>query len=1120
MQSFVKNISSIYCYPVNFHLAGDNFVTKQVPIYFENGIYFNVHEFLNSPEDVKFNRQTGMFLTDLLSSTDVFVDYQKPSNIQKIEFIETAIMDLSSNVISLSAKDGINRLTKTNKLTFNSSDVFKFIFYQDAIQLEANDGSYLTYSGTIGENSLSFSAKLSPPTQEQKFEYLIGEDSILLFEYGSNFGNAIARYGTDVYGMSSINFNPSVKFPNLMIFNFTSYKNVKLNYKTVTNSYFAKYASSPITSQEEINPTQNSIKETYKQNYLGMFPFESPNIKNEVAEYELHIHGLKNYQTPEYNYSQGVKYYAESNTVRRFYKNIFSGTNQKEGSKNIYLGYTANTLEKIFPEDAYTTFHFPAVAPRVLLQFSGLLEDGAYSGEFPYVSDRIYSKQIDYQDIIPNSPQPESIKRQNGTWLCSWLQSFGNGSRWLDRYYNAAYYTSEQALSASSLVYNRKLDPTKPFEVWDEPSRMVLEPGAEYLYFRSGLNTSKEFLNFLVADFNKPLGAKTLDINFYNDTSIIDNSNYKNNGLLFNNKTENLKGNYLNLDGTNHAIFPAKNILLEQNLLTLSIWVKVDDWDNITGEQIIGNYYDSGFGLVNDSALTAPVFTLINSTSGVFYNLNYKLAQIENIVLPNVQLQENQIVQRLPDFTYWIIDSKNRILRKYGVEGSLKTEVTIPVISASYINQVEIDAFENLYAYDATNKKGVIINTLGQTFSSFQFNQNYPRIEIDLYNKIVPVFGNASAIDNNNNLWEMVGGNLYKNRSVYANIGPVQQMACDAKNNLWIVYAKDKISKLNLNTETFEFTKSIGKNVLIDDDCFNFTNQFRFINFVRTPKTGTECIATSDKTEDLLVLVDDSDKELYLINLDGLLISRINMNSLLATNFSSVEKNVNFKSLGDFSGYQYLRKYAVSDKSLSWKFKIADVDGKNAQLLNLKYEVKDLPSGWHNFVFNFDSEKGTAKYYIDTQLVDEVSFSPNRFQLYYDFRSSILLGASNIKNTTLNDIIKIDDAYKFIGNIGSILMYTKSLTKGEIEQMYYSSPFAISKGPLRWNLVTGERNYIEEIQHWFEMQLPSNKSKYFNIKVHGLTDDPEIKKLIEEAIRNNIKKIAPAYTELYKINWV
>lgn len=1110
----------MYCYPVNFHLAGDNFITKQVPIYFENGIYFNAHEFLNNPEDVKFNRQTGMFLTDLLSSKDIFVDYQKPSNVQRIGFIQTAVMDLSSNVISLSAKEGINRLTRTNRSSFNSSDVFKFIFYQDAIQVEASDGSYLTYAGTAGENSLYFSTKAFPPSQEQKFEYLLGEDSVLLFEHGTNFGNAIIRYNTGVYGTSSISLSFSETFPSLMTFLFTSHKDVNLDYKTVANSYFAKYKSSPIANQAEIAPTLSSIKKTYKQNYLGMFPFESPNIENEVAQYELYIHGLKNYQTPEYNYSQGIKYYPESNSVRRLYKNIFSGTNQKEGLKNVYLGYTANTLEKIFPEDTYTSFHYPAVSPRSLLEFSGLIEDGAYSGELPYVSDRIYSKQIDYQDTIPNSPQPESIKRLDGTWLCSWLQTYGTGSRWLDRYYNAAYYTSDQALSASALVYNRKVDPSKPFDVWDEPSKMVLEPGAQYSYFRSGLNTSKEFLKFLIEDFNKPLGSKTLDVNSYNDSSIIDNSNYKNNGLLFNNKAENLKGDYLILDGTNHAIFPAKNILLEKNLLTLSIWVKVDDWANITGEQIIGNYYDSGFGFINDSSLTAPLFTVLNSTSGIFYNLNYKLAQIENITLPKIPLQENQIIQRLSDFTYWIIDSKNRILRKYGVEGSLKIEVTLPYSSVSYINQIEIDAFENLYAYDATNKKGVIINTLGQAFSSFQLDQDYPRIEINLYNKIIPSFGNASAIDNNNNLWEMVGGNLYKNRSVYANIGPVQQLAVDAKNNLWIVHAKDKLSKLNLNTETFEFTKSIGKNALIDDSCFKFTDQFRYINFVRTPKTGTECIATSDKTEDLLVLVDDSDKELYAINLDGLLISRINMNSLLATNFSGVERDVNFKALGDFSGYQYLRKYSVSDKSLSWKFKIAEVDGKNAQLLSLKYNVKDLPSGWHNFVFNFDSEKGKAKYYIDTQLVQEVSFSPNRFQLYYDFRSSILLGAANIKNTTLNDLIKIDDAYKFVGNIGSILMYTKSLTKGEIEQMYYSSPFAIDRGPLRWNLVTGERNYIEEIQHWFEMQLPSNKSKYFNINVHGLTENPEIKMLIEEAIRNNIKKIAPASTELYKINWV
>ena len=98
-------------------------------------------------------------------------------------------------------------------------------------------------------------------------------------------------------------------------------------------------------------------------------------------------------------------------------------------------------------------------------------------------------------------------------------------------------------------------------------------------------------------------------------------------------------------------------------------------------------------------------------------------------------------------------------------------------------------------------------------------------------------------------------------------------------------------------------------------------------------------------------------------------------------------------------------------------------------------------------------------------------------------------------------------------------MYSKSLSKGEIEQIYYSSDFSIPRDKLKWNVNIGERNYLEEIEHWFQMQLPSNKSKYFNINIHNLSVNDDVKKSIETAIKSNITKISPAYTNLYKINW-
>jgi hypothetical protein len=51
------------------------------------------------------------------------------------------------------------------------------------------------------------------------------------------------------------------------------------------------------------------------------------------------------------------------------------------------------------------------------------------------------------------------------------------------------------------------------------------------------------------------------------------------------------------------------------------------------------------------------------------------------------------------------------------------------------------------------------------------------------------------------------------------------------------------------------------------------------------------------------------------------------------------------------------------------------------------------------------------------------------------------------------------------------------------------------------------------------MQLPGSKSKYYNINIYNLDVDDNIKMIIEDAIKNNLTKVAPAQASLYKINW-
>jgi len=382
-----------------------------------------------------------------------------------------------------------------------------------------------------------------------------------------------------------------------------------------------------------------------------------------------------------------------------------------------------------------------------------LVEDGAYAGEIPYTSDRVYTKQIDYSEIRPGLPQPDSIKRLTGSWLCSWLYKAPWGeSIWMDRYYNSSYYTIGQALTASLMVYNRDLYPDATYDVWDEYSKMTLESGVRYLYYRSGQQNSRNFLEYLEEDYQNPLGSKLIDIEVFNSSPLKDISKYKNDGLLLLNKEENLKTDYLVLDGTNHAVFPAKNSLLEQDNFTISLWLKVDDWANINGNQIFGNFYDSGFGFINEASLTAPLLTIVDSTSGNILNLNYRLNKIEELVIPKTEnYQENFLIQRLINYTYWIIDAYNRKLRLYGVEGKIIKEVNISG-NIDYIDQVEIDSHENLYFYDIKNKKLVKMSQFGVVLNTTTYTDQFKRIEIDLDDQVIGSYGTSSTIDNNNNI--------------------------------------------------------------------------------------------------------------------------------------------------------------------------------------------------------------------------------------------------------------------------------------------------------------------------------------------------------------------------------
>ena len=294
------------------------------------------------------------------------------------------------------------------------------------------------------------------------------------------------------------------------------------------------------------------------------------------------------------------------------------------------------------------------------------------------------------------------------------------------------------------------------------------------------------------------------------------------------------------------------------------------------------------------------------------------------------------------------------------------------------------------------------------------------------------------------------------------------------------------------------------------------------MNFLRTPASefNKDCKELQKNMYDIVVVVDVLHYKLYKFQTDGTLISRTDLRTYIQNEETRFDGNWEFNATGDFTGFHYIRKFGEhTTKNLSWKFKISDPLKLNNQLLSLTHNISSLPPGWHNFAFTFDTLLGESSYYIDSVKVSSVNFPPNS-QLTYDYTAPLLLGATSVKNTSLNDIVSIEDTYKFKGQVSNLKIYNKALNATEIEQLYFSSLYSIPRMDLKWNIIIGDRNYIEKIDSIYKYQMPGSKSNYYNINIHNFNISEELKTAVEAAIRNNIESMTPSNTYLNKINWL
>lgn len=817
-----------------------------------------------------------------------------------------------------------------------------------------------------------------------------------------------------------------------------------------------------------------------------------------------------------------------SNLQQREYYKIFTGTNQEEGYDKIHLGYESQTSEIVFKKDKNTFFHVPYFASIQTIQDSSLIGDGATPGPIPALADRVYKKLGGYGE---NTPWGNTTNQKDGTWLCSWLYALSSETPiWLDRYYNPGRLAYEEVLEGRANFGDYyKHDPI----YYDIPSVLTFEPGVQYQYFHQGEKTVKEIINTFSGEDKSKL---RLDIEDWSSSSL-DQSIYSNNVKIDNFKSgwvvslldpgyqDRNSLSFNNTDFINCKIAYSDSYNLT-NEFTISFWVNHDNWSNATSTQLVGNLRRGGYGVYYNNLHKNPFFVVPENTYGhLFYVNQESTVYLDKNVQFSLGVPASPISVSVNSHLEVIsLDSVNRRVIKYNHIGDVLT-LNKTLSGENFI----LDGVPKLMVLDGSDNCIVLTTSAAYTFDkdllmlSKDVNNRYQNNEQLAFNLSGVLIREPNCIDikidNNGNKWTIKeDGNVYYNDTFLEslpsnnNAGEAKHtnIAIDPESNVWILANSDHVYKINPNNQQLIATYHVGVSDSSDDK-----KNIGFIKSYNRAKNEHTWYA---------IIYHNFEKNLYFVTLDGKIYKNIFLPEKLniyepATSFQNSDI-LQFTGSGDFTGYERRRifnKFKYNNNP-QLDFRVA-LKSPNASLPNSTYTLS-IPVHYFTdktwYLITATIKNNSLSLYVNNYLRDVIELPKNR-DLNFEYKTDFYIGTPCGKSDNLNKEINITSAI-WNGYIDSFKIYDYAIDPKFIQ---YFVREKINPIDIIWNVPTAPLQYVEVIDRFFKHKLPGNKSSFFNIRIKGSSiTDSETKNIIENNLRLAIERIKPAYTELFKVEWI
>jgi len=1064
-----------------------------------HGFDLTLDDCLSATRDTSINKYSSFYLSDAFDYKDFLEleQLQLPSNYTFTSYIAA---NATSNVRYLSALPANNQpLTNIVLADYFDSNSFFEVHFLDGnnCKIKNTEGSttrYLSYDYLNNDFVMLTGTNVVSPGDINTFQYTY-DKTFNVITFSKKIFDKV-NYLTYEQSSNSLAFEPAPTANRYKPFRDNALFKLRINASTINDKLStSQYVYEESLDNRKLTVDINKSEYTYKSNFLFNTEYYNINPYNN-KKFDVNVLNLKNQKTVSNTQSYGGLFPNHPTFKHRYYENLFTGVNQETGNSNIGLGFASYTLTKVLKKDTLSYFHIPyEIYPYIKLNIndSSLISSGAIASDTPYYADKVFKKLNNYRD---SSPFGSVSDTQTGSFLCTWLSGGKNINEkgiWVDRYYDPANISYYDALTNPSTGLTTNFDEissmvnndNNAYDLYDVKSNLTFEKGALYAYHHIGNKNCTSFINNLSSD----LIVDGLPYYF----SLTYDRKINTGEIIF-------EGNYF----TKTLTIPLDTISEFDNF-TISFDLSNENWDRPFGSQVIGNYTNRGFGIFNYRKITPHTVSYFSNHIYLFNTQGVRVKTITN---------DNEIACILkfePNSIFLVFDKKGYVT-KYNYIGTAIDKHFLPFL----------DNENDKYFYSYGDYAFILVSN---TWYRLDINSLFYKDQSELdYNEVRVGINYQGIVADKTTVYLLSGTNpkvynneIYFNSNTsiqYYNIdttkiglkveGNILDYTFDNAGNFYCLYDKDKIVSIDsYDNITYNdrlssitgFDNSLGKGIDLIDEFYGGKKIDNYLSIVSLSSNNVVGRVAYTRTK-----TDFTES-----------VNTITGNELSLDSFP-VNYNIN--------NYNYLRNNYDNGENICCKIKLPNIyDVQTFETGTLVYPLSNLSPGYHNFTVTFDTVNGLFNFYIDGKNVDTYPFDSGKYSFGTIFDNAMYIGTEpSYGNNKLNDNLNDINYYNY-GNfkLKNFNMYNTPLYLYDIANIIRSR-YKIND--LLFELPTGKRSYVENIDKFFKNKLPGRKSNLLNVSIQdtGITETA-LQQDITEEIFANIRKVLPANTKLNKVVW-